>query len=124
MRKLTKEERIARLCSDWNNSALNSVGAFMQDRQDAREGPLVAALRLVALRGYCNSPVCDCMVCVAKRALAQYDALDAKPEPGLRALFANVREVEGLTPGTVILATSSENYIALKAAVEREEGKR
>lgn len=54
-------------------------------------------------------------------ALAAHAALDAAPEPTLRSLFGNVREVEGMPPGTVILATSPENYVALKAAVERAE---
>lgn len=102
----------------------DTVARFILQRQHSREKGLRDAMQRVCdmlrptdaltfIEAKCRPILAD--------ALAAHAALDAAPEPTLRSLFGNVREVEGMPPGTVILATSPENYVALKAAVERAE---
>lgn len=117
MSKMTKEERAARLFCEYLKSD-QMIQVYAIEQQDAREGPLVEALRNVAAR-YCNAD--------AYEALAKYDALDAKPAQTLAQAVSDAR----LVASTVISDTSHvrvplAKWEVIMTAVEREEreGKR
>lgn len=116
MARMNRDERAARLCTE--HGLFTADAGFVVDEQDRREGPLVEFIRSVAGSAQCRSPHCLCKSCKAHKVLAQYEALDAKPEPTLleaaKEMLATV-ERGGMTQSVVD---------ALKAAVEREESKR
>lgn len=121
MRKLTKEERAARMRAEMRDKPL-----FLFDRckwwveqQDAREGPLVEALRKLAVLGNGNMPGNSEGNVIAQHALAAWDGLDAAPEPTLlEAAKALVAPMNGTREHQLVPVAL---FDALKAAVEREE---
>lgn len=120
MAKMTKEERAKRL-NDAFNVQPCTLAYFIVDEQDRREGPLVAFIR--------NGVSCIChpptgYTCDRCETLRAYDALDAKPEPTLleavKAADARAHSMRD-KPGQMYAAVLLEDWLSIKAAVEREE---
>ena len=96
---------------------MRAEARFVLRRQHEREEPLLKELRDQLATWRQETPTRTKL----ERVLAAHAKLDAPKVPTLAGLFGKVLVVEGLKEGTVILSTSEENYVALKAAVEREE---
>lgn len=127
MKKLTTEERVEskadvlrRLLGGANEPALQRIAHHVIALQDRREGPLVEALRQAYTRLCYLGDVVAAQGCI--KALRDYDALDAAPEPTL--LEAAKAVVDARTGVFTSVTVDGKAWDALKAAVEREEGKR
>lgn len=100
--KLNEGERADRLYERHSRSEAH-WSEFAIAEQDRREGPLVEALRSIghgeiSARGGSLADV----ELVARQALAQWEALDAKPEPAIINLRGAVDEIERECPGRVV----------------------
>ena len=126
--KMTKEERAERLLQVWLKC--NGIRLFVREHvieeQDRREGPLVEALRSLAQsepeRQYMTREDC---VRIARKAIAAWETLDAKPEPTVAECQREaIAAWDDYDRSDEKLARLNRALAALKAAVEREEGKR
>lgn len=99
--KLTEGERADRIFERRSKSKAH-WSEFAIAEQDRREGPLVEALWRIAEARTCIRSECDCMYCIALKAIAAWEALDAKPEPDIINLRGAVDEIERECPGRVV----------------------
>lgn len=120
MTKMTKEERASRAeeaC--YKDRESKGVWDWVVQQQDRREGPLVEALTSISMSG---GP--DGIVQTALNALRAHDRLDAKPEPTLLEAARELVNDRTTFGACASIVCDSAKWTALKAAVEREEGKR